>query len=315
LALGLTGYQRAGCSEGTSEEVNRKQHEERTIMDLERRTLQRSGSVGLRLDGVPFTFECHPLLAPFPLTLASNGPLVASGALTITEYLEQHSMRFASDGTTWWLIGGRLAWHYWDQSRRVRIAVEIGVMDDVAQCREDDRTTYAAFLARVGSSDASRVTMNKRAHRQAGQVCPVCVAYATQKIRPIEKPLIAADGQGWKAIKARGQGGLVVCRRCGFRLHLTADEYARFCAKRLRIADIVAARTSFPNHGSLDDLPPMEIRPCEECRQKGRRGIVLERLHAGGPIQIECSHCPEEMRHELAHIVWPFELPPTDEPV
>jgi len=243
-----------------------------------------------------YLFDPHPSLARFPLALAINGPLVKAGTIQPGEFADAFPPRFAQLEDRWFLVGSRLAWHYRLTYGPGRFPAEfcdpVDCPDDAAVqvFAAEDLARYGTLRDAAGPRLNSRVTDNKSKHLDAEQMCPVCVVaeWSTRGIHPRKVPLTAAAGKGWRGVEGRGQGGSVVCGRCGFQLRLTATDYSLFCHKALPIAPIIGPHY-VPDPESPDGCA---IEYCDVCRGVGRRGIILERKYPDGWIEIECSHCP-----------------------
>jgi transcription elongation factor Elf1 len=231
-----------------------------------------------------FHFDNHPKLAAYPKALASDGQIVTSGALDVLLHVAKHPPTFAMiDGKTY-LISNLLSW------RLIREVLDrnkfVAVICDPSECsqhadverfaREDD-ALHTGLVRVLAPADKSEPTKIRKRHLDAGQICPVCADYKSDKVKPLEVPL--STDQNWRAVRARGLGGVVKCHRCEFRLALSHEEYSRFLDYSLPISDIITMR--------LDGNQPVI---CPACAARGRRGIVLMRWYEDC-IVTRCSHC------------------------
>lgn len=194
-----------------------------------------------------FAFDSHSKLATYPKALASDGQIVTSGAMDVLLHVAKHPPTFAMiDGQTY-LISNLLSWHL---IREVLDRNEfVAAICDPSECSQHaDVERFARYddalhigLVRTHTSAAkSRPTDTRKRHLEAGQICPVCINYRSDKVKPLEVPM--STDQNWRAVRARGLDGIVKCHRCRFRLTLSHEEYSRFLVYSLSTSEIVTMR-------------------------------------------------------------------------
>jgi len=231
-----------------------------------------------------FSFLVHSDVARYPDALATDGRLVTSGAFDVVLYTAKNPPTVAIIAGQTYLVSDLLSLHL---NLRVLSRDEFVVaICDPNECSQDadvkrfavrDQAVYVALIAELTPPTVSRPTEIKTKHMQAGQICPICAVYKRGKIKPLITPLSSA--QDWRGVRKAGQGGTVSCRRCGFRVQLSEEEFRKFIEFRLPTAEYVTVKL-------VDGGPTY----CRDCEAKGRRGILLNR-HSEGKVVTRCPFC------------------------